>query len=335
MPAEKRIGLLTMAYGTPKGPDDILPYYTHIRHGHAPSPEQLSELTGRYAAIGGRSPLWEITQAQAQAASEALGRRHPDLSFPVYLGMKHASPFIGDAVRRMAEDGIEQAVGLVLAPLYSQGSTDEYARDAERAREETGGAPRDLRFLGAWHDLPRFRAFLRDQVRETLERFPAGLRDEVEVVFTAHSLPIRLVEAGDPYAVELREVADDVAGSLGLKHYRIGWQSAGRTQERWLGPDILDILRTDADAGVKGFLVCPVGFVSDHLEVLYDLDVEATALSRELGVHFARTPSPNALAPFIEVLADAVDRGLQGDGLITQRAPLAGSGHPASGSRHP
>lgn len=340
MPAPASIGLLVMAYGTPRGPEEILPYYTHIRHGHPPTPEQLAELVGRYDAIGGRSPLMEITEAQAAAVSAALEERHPGTKFPVYLGMKHAPPYIPDAVGHMAGDAIGQAVGLVLAPLYSHGSTDEYAAEANRARAIAGGHPADLTFLGAWHDLPRFRDFLKTQVETALQGFPAQLRADVEVVFTAHSLPIRFVEAGDPYAVELREIADDVAQALALKNYRIGWQSAGRTQDRWLGPDILDVLRTDSERGVKGFLVCPVGFVSDHLEVLYDLDIEATALSRELGVTFARTASPNTQEPFIQCLADAVDRGLAGKGVLhlPTTSSLSAS-HPAaqtaSSSRRP
>ena len=331
MSLSPKIGLLAMAYGTPSRPEEILPYYTDIRHGHAPSPAELAGLTHRYEAIGGRSPLTEITEAQVAALSAVLESRHPGTRFPAYPGMKHASPSIPEAIARMVGDGIERAVGLVLAPLYSQGSTDEYARLVKDAREKAGGSPQGLTIVGAWHDVPRFRRFVERQVQRALDSFPDSVRPDVEVVFTAHSLPVRLAEMGDPYAVELRDVAEETAESLGLTRYRIGWQSAGRTQDRWLGPDILDILRSDAERGVKGFLVVPVGFCSDHLEILYDLDVEAAELSRKLGVAFARTPSPNVHPDFIEALADAVDRGLRGEGLLRlDRIPSAQTHGPST-----
>jgi ferrochelatase len=310
MDATSRVGLLVMAYGTPQGPEDIPAYYTHIRHGRPPSPEQLEDLTRRYMAIGGRSPLREITQAQGEGLVQTLSRRHPNMSFSLYLGMKHSAPFLDEAVRRMAADGISQAVALVLAPLYSRGSTEEYLKEVEAARLQWGN-PSRMEAIRWWYDVPSYAKLLAERVRHTLERFSPRERSEVRLVVTAHSLPVRLLEEGDPYAVQLRELAQEVARLAQVAHWRMGWQSAGRTQERWIGPDVLDILRAYAHEGVRHVVVCPAGFVSDHLEVLYDLDIEARGLAQELGIHLERTPSPNADPAFLEVLADAVDRAFQ------------------------
>jgi ferrochelatase len=312
--ANPPIGILTMAYGTPASLDELLPYYTHIRHGRPPSPEQLEELAARYRAIGGRSPLREITRAQGEGLIAALERRHGPGSVRGYQGMKHTAPFLADAVDAMRRDGIERAVGLVLAPHYSAGSVDEYRR-CVLARARDVGGPARLTFVESWHVEPSLIAFLAARVKTALERFPVEERDAVPLVVTAHSLPARLVEEeGDPYRDQLVETARALAERLGRRDWRISWQSAGRTSERWLGPDILDTLREMRAAGHTTALVCPAGFVSDHLEVLYDLDVEAQALCREIGLHMERTASPNADPAFSEVLADVVDRHLAATG---------------------
>lgn len=304
------IGVLTMAYGTPSGPDEVLPYYTHIRHGHPPSPEQLEELLGRYGAIGGRSPLTEITKAQGDGLVATLRRRHPELAFAGYQGMKHIAPYLADAVDAMHADGIERAVALVLAPHYSAGSIDEYRRTVlERAREV--GGPASIEFVESWNVEPSLIDFLAARVVEALTRFHPNERPGVPLIVSAHSLPARLVEeAGDPYLQQLTDTASALASRLGRRDWRISWQSAGRTRERWLGPDILDTLRQVRQEGHTTALVCPAGFVSDHLEVLYDLDIEAQALAAEIGLHLERTASPNAHPRFLDVLADVVETRL-------------------------
>ena len=282
-----RRGVLVMAYGTPATPADIEAYYTHVRRGRPPAPEQLAELQGRYAAIGGTSPLLERTRAQAAGLAAALGDE-----WVVELGMKHAPPFIEDGMRALAEAGVDadRVVGLVLAPHYSRLSVGEYAARATGAR-----------VVESWHLAPGY--------VELLARFV----DEVatpdsEVVFTAHSLPARILDEGDPYPVQLRETAAAVAERAGVSRWSVGWQSAGRTPEPWIGPDILDVLRDRAARGAQHVVVCPAGFVSDHLEVLYDLDVEASALAGALGVGFARTGMPNDDPQFCATLADVVRR---------------------------
>jgi ferrochelatase len=287
-----------MAYGTPASPDDIESYYTHVRRGRAPTSELLAELRGRYQAIGGTSPLLERTRAQAAGLQAALGER-----YHVELGMKHAPPFIEDGVAHLAELGIEHAVGLVLAPHYSALSIGEYAGRA-RATPEVDGGALEMTFVESWHLEPGYLQLLADRVRAAVDSLaPCG---RVEVVFTAHSLPARILGTGDPYADQLAATAQAVAALLGLAEHHVAWQSAGRTPEPWIGPDLLSVLAELAAAGAGGVVVCPAGFVSDHLEVLYDLDVEATAVAEELGIGFTRTASLNDDPLFCATLAAVV-----------------------------
>jgi ferrochelatase len=303
-------GVIAMAYGTPASPADLEPYYTHIRHGRPPSPELLAELRERYEAIGGRSPLREITQRQAAGLRTALrATGHHDVE--VVVGMKHARPFIEDAAGDLLAAGVDRVVGVVLAPHYSSMSIGEYA---ERVEEALGGGPGAPSFavVRSWATAPGYVDWLADAVRASLARLgPAASR--AEVVFTAHSLPQRILVAGDPYPDELRATAEAVAHAAGLSRWSIAWQSAGRTAEPWIGPDILEVLPQIADAGASGVVVCPAGFVADHLEVLYDLDVEAAAEARELGLPFTRTASPNADPRLAATLAEVVGPLLTGE----------------------
>lgn len=252
MSTEAPIGVLTMAYGTPGGLDEVLAYYTHIRHGHPPSQAQLDELLGRYRAIGGRSPLKEITQAQGDGLLAALARRHGEGRFRGYQGMKHIAPFLTDAVDAMHRDGIDQAVALVLAPHYSAGSVDEYRRTVLGRAAEIGG-PRDIRFVESWNVEPSLVQWLGARVNDALLRFDPGERASVPLIVSAHSLPARLVEeGGDPYRDQLVATAEALAKRLSRTDWRISWQSAGRTSERWLGPDILDTLRAVRAEGHYG-----------------------------------------------------------------------------------
>ncbi|MDQ3642349.1 MAG: ferrochelatase, partial [Actinomycetota bacterium] len=285
-------GVLLMAYGTPATPEDIEAYYTHVRRGRPPTDEQLADLRRRYEAIGGTSPLLERTREQAAGIRAALGD-----GFLVELGMKHAPPFIEDGVEALAAEGITRIVGLVLAPHYSVLSVGEYAKRAEAAAAEAGVT---LTMVSSWHLAPGYLELLAGFVRAELDRLRT---DPVEVVFTAHSLPIRILDMGDPYPDQLAETAKAVADQAGVNRWSVGWQSAGRTPEPWIGPDLLEILPTLVEAGAAGVVVCAAGFVSDHLEVLYDLDVEARAAADKLGLAFTRTPSPNAHPAFCATLA--------------------------------
>jgi len=301
----RKTGVLVMAYGTPRTLEEIPAYYTHIRHGHPPTPSQLEELVGRYRAIGGRSPLHDITSRQADGIGRALAAGGEG-SFEVYLGLKHAAPFIEDAVDRMRADGVEDAVALVLAPHYARMSVGDYFA---RVRSRLGQERPRVRFVDSWYQEPAFVALMADRVKEALEAFPVGARDEVRVVFTAHSLPVEALK-GDPYPEQLHHSGDLIAQAAGLGHWLFAWQSAGRTDAAWMGPDIRDVIKELRREGHEHVLVCPVGFVSDHLEVLYDLDIDAQSLARDLDLHLRRTASPNDDERFTALLADVVRRRL-------------------------
>jgi ferrochelatase len=276
-------GVVVMAYGTPASPGDIEAYYTHIRRGRPPTPEQVEDLRTRYDAIGGLSPLRRITEAQQAVIAGALGDDHR-----VALGYKHAAPFIEDAVVELERDRDVggHIVGVVLAPHYSRGSIGEYT---ERLRHPT---------IESWHDLPEWLDFQATAVRASLERLPRAST----VVFTAHSLPERVLD-GDPYPDQLAASAAEIAARAGVHDWSLAWQSAGRTPEPWRGPDILDVITGLSHEGV---LVCPQGFTSDHLEVLYDLDVAAHAHARAIGIAFARTAMVNDDATVLTALAARV-----------------------------
>ena len=281
-----RTGVLVMAYGTPAGPDDLEAYYTHIRRGRPPSEEQLADLRRRYDAIGGTSPLLARTRAQVDALQAVLGD-----SFVVVLGQKHAAPFVEDGRAALEAAGVGTIVGLVLAPHYSALSVGKYE---ERARPDA--------MVRSWHREPGLIELLAQRVTDAGARAPG-----TETLFTAHSLPARILDMGDPYPAQVEETARLVAAAAGIERWRVAWQSAGRTPEPWLGPDILEVIPVlDADVVV----VCPVGFVSDHLEVLYDIDIEARRTAEAAGKRLTRTASLDDDPRFIAVLADVVRRAL-------------------------
>lgn len=302
----KTKGVLLMAYGSPETLDDVEEYFTHIRGGRRPSPEAVEELRGRYRRIGGRSPLMEITQAQARALEQVLhADSDEDGTYRVYVGMKHWRPFLPEVIERMAQEGIERAVGLALAPHYSRMSVGAYI---EAAQEALQAHPILMRFVESWHLQPTFLEAWAARVRDALGRFGPEGREEAVVVFTAHSLPERILQWDDPYPRQLRETCQAIAQNVRLPgpRWRLAYQSASSTGEPWLGPDVLDVLDELARQGVKGVLVCPIGFVADHLEVLYDLDVECRERAEELGLRLERTESLNDDPLFIRALAEIV-----------------------------
>lgn len=288
-----------MAYGTPAGPGDVERYYTHIRRGRAPEPKLLTELQERYAAIGGISPLLEITRAQVDGLAAALEQAAPGRHV-VALGQKHTAPFIEDGVEELIAAGVDRIAGIVLAPHFSTMSIGQYAARAEASA--AGRVPAAV--VRSWHLADGYLDLLAGFVRDAIGEVggPGGC----EVLFTAHSLPVRILDAGDPYPDQLAETAAALAALAGVSRWSVAWQSAGRTGEEWLGPDVLDVLRDRAATGARAVVVCPCGFVADHLEVLYDLDIEARDVADELGLAFARTASPNALPAFSSTLAGVV-----------------------------
>lgn len=304
---KRKIGVLVMSYGTPESMDQIEAYYTHIRRGSPPSAEQLKELTDRYEKIvGGFFPLRENTNRQVEQLEQTLNREHPETEFRCYQGLKHASPFIEDGVRQMAEDGITEAVGIVLAPHYSVMSVGGYIKRAEET-----AAPLGLRmhFVRSYHLHPLLLKALSERVIEGLKRFEHP--EQVRVMFSAHSLPEKIVEMGDPYPQQLLDSSRAVAELSGVSDWQFAWQSAGQTAMPWLGPDILDVLETvRREEDVRNVLLCPIGFVSDHLEVLYDIDIEAQALAGSIGMKLERTASLNTDPLYMSTLSDVIAASL-------------------------
>lgn len=295
--------VLLMAYGTPERLEDVGPYFTHIRGGREPSPEAVAHLRARYERVGGGTPLLRITQQVRERLEHALA--NAGMPKRVYVGMKHWHPYIAESMREMQADGVDRVIALALAPHYSRMSVGAYRHAVEETQKELGDAF-ELCFVNHWHTEPAFLAMMRRLVTDALARFPASERDDVFVVFTAHSLPVKIREWNDPYEAQLLESAKAVAESLGLNRWRFGWQSAGGTREPWIGPDILDVLDTLKSEGAKNVLQVPIGFVADHLEVLYDIDIEAKGKANELGMRLERTELPNARPEFIATLVDVV-----------------------------
>jgi ferrochelatase len=308
--------VLLMAYGSPDRLDQVEAYYTDIRRGNPPTPELLEELVGRYRAIGGGSPLSRIVEAQRAALEALLAARGRPMR--VYAGMRHIEPRIGRIVEGMAADGVERFVAIALAPQKSSNAAG-YRRAVDAALASLGdGAPSAV-IVDSWYDQPRFIEALAETAREALARFPDPSR--VRVMFTAHSLPARVVAEGDPYSDELAGTAALVAQRLGLAEYEFAFQSAGRTGEAWLGPDILEEIRRIAATGITELVIRPVGFVADHLEVLYDIDIEAQAVAHAVGVRLERARSMNDDSTFIAGLADLAVAALS----KTQRQPAGAS----------
>jgi protoporphyrin/coproporphyrin ferrochelatase len=299
----RRRGLVVMAYGTPASMDDVERYYTHIRRGRPPSPEQLDDLVRRYRAIGGVSPLSARTAEQVAGIAAALDAAEPGV-WRVALGHKHAPPFLEDAVASFAASDVDDVIGLVLAPHWSRGSVAEYH---ERAGAAAAGPGVAYTGIDAWHDEVAWLDAQADRLRAARARLPASTK----VLFTAHSLPERVLR-DDPYPDQLRASAAAIADRAGLdpwSGWALAWQSAGRTPERWRGPDVLDVIGELAATGrADGVLVCPQGFVSDHLEVLYDLDVDARRTAEVAGLAFARTASINDEPAVMAALAERVRR---------------------------
>jgi protoporphyrin/coproporphyrin ferrochelatase len=286
-----------MAHGTPASTTEIAPFYTRIRRGRPPEPAQLAELEGRYEAIGGVSPLAERTAAQVDAVRAALQARAPG-RYVVAFGAKHTEPLIEDAAAALASAGPERVIGLVLTPHGSSLGSQEYMDRAAAALGDTPFVP-----VGPWYAQPSLVALLAARVRDALRT----VADRTVVIFTAHSLPERIRQTGDTYPEQLAESARLVAEAAGLEDWRVAWQSAGRTPEPWLDPDVRDVVRQlAADGAADAVVVCPIGFVADHLEVLYDLDVELAGIAASSGLAFARTASLNDDPAFIATLADLI-----------------------------
>jgi protoporphyrin/coproporphyrin ferrochelatase len=284
-------GVLLMAHGTPSSMDEMPEYLRLVRGGRPPSPELIAEMRHNYEAIGGQSPLTGLTLAQGDALSRRLGPQ-----VPVAVGMRNWKPFLKDAIDELATKGVRRIIAIPLAPQFSTLSVAKYL-DAATASLPAGISLDPIR---SFFDHP----LLLDAFAERLRA--AAPHIEEEVVFTAHSLPARVIEAGDPYASEVAGTARGVAERCSLTRYRLAYQSAGRTPEPWIGPDLSDLIRDAFAGGARRFLVVPVGFVCDHTEILFDIDVQAQATARELGTSLRRSESLNSSPTFIAALESLV-----------------------------
>ncbi|WP_449620536.1 ferrochelatase [Robertmurraya sp. Marseille-Q9965] len=303
--AKKQMGLLVMAYGTPYKEEDIERYYTHIRHGRRPSDEMLEDLKGRYEAIGGLSPLAETTNNQGKALQDHLNEIQDEIEFKLYIGLKHIEPFIEDAVKQMHNDGIEEAVSIVLAPHFSTFSIQSYNGRAKEEAEKLGGLT--IKSVESWYKEPKFIQYWVEKVKATFAAMPEEERNAAALIVSAHSLPEKILELGDPYPNQLKETAELIATGAGVSNYYLGWQSAGNTPEPWLGPDVQDLTRElYEEHQFKAFVYTPVGFVAEHLEVLYDNDYECKVITEELGVSYYRPEMPNTDPLFVDAMATVV-----------------------------
>lgn len=301
----KTIGLLVMAYGTPYKESDIEAYYTDIRHGKKPSEAELQDLKDRYQFIGGLSPLAGTTNRQAASLCDALNQAYDDVEFKLYIGLKHIHPFIEDAVQSMHEDGIDEAVTVVLAPHYSSFSVGSYNTRAQKEADKYGIT---FTHVEHYYQQPKFIQYWTEKINETLSDIPKDEHEATVLVVSAHSLPKGLIEKNnDPYPNELHETAQLLEKHSNIIHVAEGWQSEGNTGTPWLGPDVQDLTRAlYNEHRYQHFIYTPVGFVCEHLEVLYDNDYECKVICDELGVNYHRPKMPDTDALFIGAIVDEV-----------------------------
>jgi ferrochelatase len=292
-------GVMLMAYGTPGTLGDVEAYYTHIRGGRKPSEESLADLVGRYKAIGGTSPLTDITERQRRGLEEALTKAGSDTK--VYAAMKHSPPFISEVVGRASEEGVDRLLTVALAPHFSRISIGAYIAAANAANE---GLPTKMKVesVESWHDNQYLVSAWRTRVLDAVARAGEGAWP----VFTAHSLPTKILQEGDPYRDQLLATSGLVAEKSGIGEWSFAFQSASKTGEPWLGPDILEHLESLRDSGERKFVIAPVGFTADHLEILYDIDVETQEWAKGAGVSVTRCASLNDTPEFIECLLSLV-----------------------------
>ncbi|HEY9287576.1 MAG TPA: ferrochelatase [Candidatus Dormibacteraeota bacterium] len=296
MAPDQHIAVLLMAYGSPNRLDEVEPYFTDIRGGRTPSREAVDELTERYRQVGVPTPLLAVSSELAQRLEQLLNADSPDGSiYTVHLGMKHWTPRIATAVEEAMTAGADRLLAIVLAPHYSTISSEGYRRQVENALNRLGSkgnAAIPVDFVDSWHELDGYIEALADNVRATRAQFSRP--QDVVAVFTAHSLPARILKQGDPYQDQLLRTSELVAQRAGIEEWRWSYQSQSHTGEPWLGPDLPDMVAALAQEGHRAILVCSVGFIADHLEIFYDIDLEAKAKADELGVELRRTPMLNA-----------------------------------------
>lgn len=292
-------GVLLMTYGTPRSLEGVADYFTNIRGGMKPTEEEIENLRKRYEAIGGTSPLIHITESLAEKLQRAL---EGEGSYTrVYSAMKHSEPFIADVVKKAAAEGVDELLSIALAPHYSKMSVGTYMLAVEMANASLPGKMK-LDSVSSWHTNAKLIEVWSSRIRKAEQRLPG----EYSLVFSAHSLPEKILASGDPYRYQLIETCELISHAINRSQWSFAFQSAGHTKDPWLGPDILDHLQGRFDHGSKTFLIAPIGFVANHLEILYDIDVECKQWAREKGVRLDRCEMLNDDDDFVECLGSIV-----------------------------
>jgi protoporphyrin/coproporphyrin ferrochelatase len=330
----RHTAVLLMAYGSPNHLDEVEAYFTDIRGGRPPAPEAVEELTARYRQVGVPTPLLAMSTELSQRLERSLNADPPDEAiYTVHLGMKHWTPRIATAVNEALDAGADRLIAIVLAPHYSRISTEGYKRQvgaalaaaATRRSANGSSSPVTLDFVDSWYRLDGYLQAVAENVRATRSQFRHP--DEVVAVFTAHSLPARILAEGDPYRDQLLRTSELVAGRAGIEQWRFSFQSQSHTGEPWLGPDLVDTIETLAGEGHASVLVAPVGFIADHLEIFYDIDIEAKAKADALGIEMRRTPMLNADPRLAEALRALVTERVEATSAApTLPSPAGGGG---------
>ena len=314
--------ILLIAFGGPEKPEDIRPFLRIVTAGRRIPPERIEEVAHHYELIGGRSPHNELTFSQAEALGRALER--DGLPQPVYVGMRNWHPFLDETLAAMRDRGHRRALGIILSSFQTEASWERYLGDVAAAREKVGPGAPEVVYAPAWADHPRFIEAMVDRVREALAGIPPKRREATALVFTAHSVPTAMAQ-GSPYEAQLQAAGKRVAEQLGHPRWLVAYQSrSGSPRDSWLEPDIGEVIRDLARDGVMDMVVAPMGFVCDHVEILYDLDVEARQVAETVGLQLHRALSANDHPAFIEMLADLVKWGLRGDGPLARPSPPLG-----------
>ncbi|HSL21066.1 MAG TPA: ferrochelatase [Vicinamibacterales bacterium] len=299
--------VILIAFGGPLGPGDIRPFLGNVLRGRRVAPERVDEVARHYELFNGVSPITELTRRQAEGLRAALEAGGSPL--PVYMGMRNWHPYLRETMHRMAEDGVRRAIGFIMAAHRSYSSCTQYRENVRDARAEllaAGVAAPELTYVNDWHAHAGYVETCARHIVAAIERLPPTLRPHARIVFTAHSIPVEMAERY-PYREQLLETARMVAGRINAADWALVYQSrSGRPEDPWLGPDICDYLRAERAQGLRSAVLAPVGFVSDHIEVLYDLDTEAASVCRQIGVEMARAEAANADAVFVQMMADVV-----------------------------
>jgi ferrochelatase len=299
--------VLLIAFGGPEKADDIRPFLRIVTEGRRIPPERIDEVARHYERIGGRSPLGDLTRRQAAALKRALSSAGAAL--PVHIGMRNWHPFLHETLAEMRDAGRRRALGIILSPLQTEASWDRYLADVDAARAKVGDGAPEVASAAPWADHRLYIETMRDRAACALARLPASRRDAAHLLFTAHSVPVAMAQAS-PYVAQLEAAAARISEALGHRRWSVAYQSrSGSLRELWLEPDIGDRLRSLASEGVADVVVVPVGFACDHVEVLYDLDIEAQELARQLGLGLQRAAAANDHPQFVSMLADLVRRG--------------------------